>query len=93
MHTSTFTGTDPGYTQVHLHTHIPGPCEQMNESISRAAGAAHGQEMTPRRMLDMAAAASSPEESRTAYQRTTLYDVAADACVTASLDDLQDPQS
>ena len=40
----------------------------MNESISRAAGAAHGQEMPPERME-----AAARELGRTARQRTTLY--------------------
>jgi FO synthase len=41
----------------------------MNESISRAAGAEHGQEVTPAQMIDLAAAIGRPAE-----QRTTLYD-------------------
>ena len=45
----------------------------MNESISRAAGAATGQEMTPEGMHAMAAAVCSPDDTRSAYQRTTLY--------------------
>jgi FO synthase len=40
----------------------------MNESISRAAGAEHGQEMPPERMEDAIRAAG-----RTPRQRTTLY--------------------
>jgi FO synthase len=40
----------------------------MDESISRAAGAAHGQECPPERMDAIIAAAG-----RDAYQRTTLY--------------------
>jgi FO synthase len=40
----------------------------MDESISRAAGASHGQEMTPQRMEALIGAAG-----RTARQRTTLY--------------------
>jgi FO synthase len=40
----------------------------MNESISRAAGAAHGQEMSPERMEDAIRALG-----RTPRQRTTLY--------------------
>ncbi|MGR8919600.1 MAG: 5-amino-6-(D-ribitylamino)uracil--L-tyrosine 4-hydroxyphenyl transferase CofH [Gammaproteobacteria bacterium] len=40
----------------------------MNESITRAAGAAHGQETSPEQMLDMIAAAG-----RTPRQRTTAY--------------------
>ena len=42
----------------------------MNESISRAAGAAHGQEMPPERMEEAIRAVG-----RTARQRTTLYGV------------------
>jgi FO synthase len=42
----------------------------MNESISRAAGAAHGQEMPPERME-----AAIRELGRTPRQRTTLYGV------------------
>ena len=40
----------------------------MNESISRAAGAAHGQEMPPARMNELIRAAG-----RTPKQRSTLY--------------------
>lgn len=40
----------------------------MNESISRAAGAAHGQELEPRRMQQISA-----ELGRPSRQRTTLY--------------------
>ena len=40
----------------------------MNESISRAAGASHGQEMPPERMEELIRAAG-----RTPRQRTTLY--------------------
>ena len=40
----------------------------MNESISRAAGARHGQEFTRERMVELIAGAG-----RRAYQRTTLY--------------------
>jgi FO synthase len=40
----------------------------MDESISRAAGASHGQEMTPQHMEDIIAACG-----RTPLQRTTLY--------------------
>ena len=40
----------------------------MNESISRAAGAAHGQEMPPERMEEAIRAIG-----RTPRQRTTLY--------------------
>ena len=40
----------------------------MNESITRAAGAAHGQEMAPERMEELIRAAG-----RTPVQRTTLY--------------------
>ena len=42
----------------------------MNESISRAAGAAHGQEMPPERMEEAIRAIG-----RTPRQRTTLYGV------------------
>lgn len=42
----------------------------MDESISRAAGAAHGQEWTPARMQDVIA-----DTGRIAQQRTTLYGV------------------
>jgi FO synthase len=44
----------------------------MNESISRAAGTQHGQEMEPARMEAMIRAAG-----RVPQQRTTLYDAAA----------------
>lgn len=40
----------------------------MNESISRAAGAEHGQEVSPSQMFEIAAAIGRPAE-----QRTTLY--------------------
>jgi FO synthase len=40
----------------------------MNESISRAAGASHGQELTVDSLADIAKAAG-----RTLRQRTTLY--------------------
>jgi FO synthase len=40
----------------------------MNESITRAAGAAHGQEMPPEAMEDLIRATE-----RTPWQRTTLY--------------------
>jgi len=40
----------------------------MNESITRAAGATHGQEMTQSDMLSLAASLGRP-----AVQRTTLY--------------------
>ena len=40
----------------------------MNESITRAAGATHGQEMTPADMLALSASLGRP-----AIQRTTLY--------------------
>ena len=40
----------------------------MNESISRAAGAAHGQEMTPAMMEDLIRSVG-----RRPRQRTTLY--------------------
>ena len=40
----------------------------MNESITRAAGAAHGQELSAQRMVELIAAAG-----RRPVQRTTLY--------------------
>jgi FO synthase len=40
----------------------------MNENISRAAGAAHGQEMTPQRFTQLA-----EQLGRRAEQRTTSY--------------------
>ena len=46
----------------------------MNESISRAAGTCHGQEMAPRRMDALIASCG-----RIAQQRTTLYGAAPDA--------------
>src|SRR5581483_2026313 len=52
----------------------------MNESISRAAGASHGQEMPPERMEDAIRAAG-----RLPRQRTTLYGVPEPHRVTASL--------
>jgi FO synthase len=45
----------------------------MNESISRAAGAKYGQEITPREMADIIRGAG-----RVPVQRTTLYDTIAD---------------
>ncbi len=42
----------------------------MNESISRAAGASHGQEITPREMVDIIRAAG-----RVPVRRNTLYEV------------------
>lgn len=42
----------------------------MNESISRAAGARHGQEVTPTEMVELIRAAG-----RVPFQRNTLYDV------------------
>ena len=46
----------------------------MNESITRAAGAGHGQETSPRQMIGMIEAAG-----RTPRQRSTVYgDVPAD---------------
>jgi FO synthase len=51
----------------------------MNESISRAAGAAHGQEMPPERMEALIRSAG-----RTPRQRTTLYADAPQARVRAS---------
>ena len=52
----------------------------MNESISRAAGAAHGQEMPPASMEE-----AIRSLGRTPRQRTTLYDDAADERRIASL--------
>ena len=46
----------------------------MNESISRAAGTCHGQEMAPQRMDELIASCG-----RTAQQRTTLYAAAPQA--------------
>ena len=50
----------------------------MSESISRAAGAAHGQEMMPARMREIIH--DLPRDpngaARRAWQRTTLYEVA-----------------
>ena len=51
----------------------------MNESISRSAGAAFGQELPPERMEDLIRSAG-----RTPRQRTTLYDDAPDERVRAS---------
>jgi FO synthase len=51
----------------------------MNETITRAAGAAHGQEMPPEAMEEMIRALD-----RTPKQRTTLYDDAPEAQVEAS---------
>jgi FO synthase len=50
----------------------------MNESITRAAGATHGQEMTPTDMLALAASLG-----RAAVQRTTLYRRMREPCVPA----------
>lgn len=54
----------------------------MNESISRAAGASHGQEMTPERM-----SALIRDVGRTPLQRTTLYQPIGDkvGCSTNSM--------
>lgn len=57
----------------------------MNESISRAAGAVTGQEMTPEVMRDIVRASSSPQDPRSAYQRTTLYERAGASRVAASI--------
>lgn len=56
----------------------------MNESISRAAGAATGQEMNPEGMHAITRAASSQNDARSAYQRTTLYQTAETTRVAAS---------
>ena len=53
----------------------------MNESISRAAGASHGQECPPERMEEVIRAAG-----REPRQRTTLYGDAPDERVAASFD-------
>jgi FO synthase len=53
----------------------------MNESITRAAGAAFGQEFPPRDMLDLIGGMS-----RVPYQRTTLYARAPRDRVDAALD-------
>ena len=47
----------------------------MSESISRAAGAAHGQEMTPERMREIIEGLPPDPNGkpRRAWQRTTLY--------------------
>jgi len=52
----------------------------MNESISRAAGAEHGQELPPERMDELIRSAG-----RVARQRTTLYGAATDERRAASL--------
>jgi FO synthase len=53
----------------------------MNESITRAAGAVHGQELPPAAMQDLIAA-----QGRRAWQRTTLYARAPAERVAASFD-------
>jgi FO synthase len=53
----------------------------MNESISRSAGAAFGQEMPPERMEELIRSAG-----RVPWQRTTLYDRAPEERVLASFD-------
>ncbi len=53
----------------------------MNESISRAAGSSHGQEMPPERMEALIRSLS-----RTPRQRTTLYQGAPETSVSASFD-------
>jgi FO synthase len=53
----------------------------MNESITRAAGATHGQEMPPERMDALLARAG-----REPWQRTTLYRPAPEHCISASYD-------
>ncbi|MEM7541250.1 MAG: 5-amino-6-(D-ribitylamino)uracil--L-tyrosine 4-hydroxyphenyl transferase CofH [Pseudomonadota bacterium] len=52
----------------------------MNESITRAAGAAHGQETSPQQMLDMILAAG-----RLPQQRTTAYGLVNDERIAAGL--------
>ncbi len=51
----------------------------MNESITRAAGGAHGQEMSPRRMEEIIRGLG-----RTPMQRTTLYEAAPESRVRTS---------
>ena len=53
----------------------------MNESISRAAGARHGEEMTPERMESLIRALG-----RRPYQRTTLYEPAPNHRMRASFE-------
>ena len=59
----------------------------MSESISRAAGAAHGQEMTPASMrciIDTLPADGRAQVRRRAWQRTTLYERAGEERVHAA---------
>ena len=51
----------------------------MNESISRAAGASHGQEFSPERMDELITSIG-----RTPRHRTTLYGTPPDECIDAS---------
>jgi FO synthase len=51
----------------------------MEESITRAAGATHGQEMTPAQLQDIAHAAG-----RVPRQRTTLYGMVGDVSSAAA---------
>jgi FO synthase len=60
----------------------------MDESISRAAGAVTGTEMTPAGMHALVQTVSSAEDPRSAYQRTTLYKVADETRVAASFNAL-----
>lgn len=60
----------------------------MDESISRAAGAVTGTEMTPAGMHALVQTVSSAEDPRSAYQRTTLYQVADETRVAASFNAL-----
>jgi FO synthase len=53
----------------------------MDESISRSAGASHGQEMTPQEMEEIILSSG-----RTPRQRTTLYSDADDAVRQRSFD-------
>jgi len=53
----------------------------MNESISRAAGASHGQELAPQRMDELIKSLE-----RTPRQRTTLYGVPSEERIGASYD-------
>ena len=56
----------------------------MNESISRAAGAAHGQEMLPAMMNELIASAG-----RVPKQRSTLYGDVAPARILAGINAIE----
>jgi len=60
----------------------------MNESISRAAGATHGQEFGPREMEQLVASLplDAPQQRRTPWQRTTLYTPASQERALRALD-------